>query len=426
MPITKSNLEVKILDELADGQWHPLYKIRKKIDTTNISDKLSKETLASVLDRLAGEGILLSGNNESYRFESNELKRWRIVSETLDRENRQYQPRFFGGILEDDGWMLAELKTYDLIHFRADSTIGKQEIVDLTGEKPSVVQIDEDGLFRIFTTPSSATYHVVKNTKITHPEWKISGVRLEKSLKRRDLDDLPNRFVSDLCQYYGVFAKVLLRSHMSSITKHMSEPDDIQQQIYMWIIDAIQRYDATTSIPFGAYLGTALKKWVFNLNRKAFGRSVADAELKHTRAIAEFKVKWGREPKQEELATLLETDLVTVRKDAMAINTVLNLRNTGTIYQEDNELPIPSGELTNDNIDSLIDNMLLSAAITTAANVHGGSIGLAGLTGVYYENWGSEQKNKKVSIWLKNPKTQDSISAVLEDAKQILRGNEKK
>lgn len=425
MSNTQNLLEAKILDELADGQWHPLYKIKKNVDATAPSNpKSSKETLLKALTELADQGLLLAGVNDSFRFQATQLKNWRVTSETLDRTNKQYEPRWFGGILEDDGWVLAELKTYDLIHFRADSDIGKKEIMELTKESSGSVQIDEDGLFRVFSTPNSSTYNIIKATKLTHPDWKISGVRLEKSLKRRDLEDLPPRYVSDLCEYYGVFAKVLLRSHMSSITKHLPEPDDIQQQIYMWVIDAIQRYDATTSIPFGAYLGTALKKWVFNLNRKAFGRSVADAELKHSRAIAEFKLNNGREPRAEELAGVLDTDLSTVKKDSMAINTVLNLRNTGTIYQEDNELPIPSGVLTHDNIDNLIDKMLLSAAITTAAFKHIDNNGLAGLTGIFYENWGSNHKNKKINAWLKNIKVQDSIKTVLGEAQEILKEND--
>lgn len=425
--VLRNDLETKVLDELADGQWHPLSKIKKNIDETsnNIGPKVSKETLLPALNKLADEGVLLQGNNDSFRFKSNELKTWRAASSTLNTEDKRYQPRWFGGILEDDGWLIAGLKTYDLIHFRANSRVTKNDIVMLTSEKPSAVQIDEDGLFRVFTVNGAQVYETIKNAQTDYLDWKISGVRLEKDLKRRNLEELPKQFVSELCAYYGVFAKVLLHSHMSSITKHLPEPDDIQQQIYIWILDAIQRYDATTSIPFGAYLATALKKWVFNLNRKAFGRSVADAELKHSRAIAEFKAKHNREPKAEELAVLLETDVSTVKRDSMAINTVLNLRNTGTIYQEDNELPLPSEEFVNDNIESMINNTLLSAAIVTGSSNLGGVEGLAGLVGVFYENWGSEKRTKKISLWLKTPKTQDSVSAVLKEAHQILQEGNK-
>ena len=105
----------------------------------------------------------------------------------------------------------------------------------------------------------------------------------------------------------------------------------------------------------------------------------------------------------------------------MAINTVLNLRNTGTIYQEDNELPIPSGALTHDNIDRLIDKMLLSAAITTAAFKNIDNNGLSGLTGIFYENWGSNHKDKKINAWLKNAKVQEAIKTVLGEAQEILK-----
>jgi hypothetical protein len=425
--MTLETIDIRILDELADGQWHPLYKIRKNI-TTDGGDvpafKPTKEVILERLSILVEDGTLREGNNDSYRFNSDHLLNWREQSDTLDKNNKQYQPRYFGGILEDDGWELAGLKTYDLIHFRVTGDLTKALIVSLTQEKPSQVQVDEDNLYRVFTNNGKAVYDLINEAKREQPSWGISGIRLEKDLRRRDIDDLPRRFVSDLCRYYGEFAKVLLRSNMSSILKHLPEADDIQQQIYIWIMDAVQRYDATTSIPFGAYLGTALKKWVFNLNRKAFGRSAADTELKYSRASAEFKATHGKDPSAEELAQFMDLSIEAVKKDSMMINTVSNLRNVGAIYHDDAELPIPAEGEVEDNIEALVNATLLSATITTAAKRAKVPDGAIGLAGVFYENWGSEHKTKKVSAWLKTDRTQHAVSFILKNAQQMLRQEE--
>jgi len=416
-------LDTRLLDELADGQWHPIGKIRANLNKlsakTPITPKPTKETLLVRLDQMVEDGTLRAGNNSSYRFKTSNLETWRVISETLDLNDKRHQPRYFGRVLEDDGWEQAPLKTYDLVHFRVNGDLSKREVMDLT-EEPAHLVIIEDGLYRVFTTRGDEVYQLISDAKQSRPEWGVSGIRLERNLKRRDLDDLPRGFLNDLCRYYGEFTKVLLRSKMSSIHKHISETDDIQQQIYVWVIDAVQRYDATTSIPFGAYLGKSLENWVFNLNRKAFGRSVADMELKHARAVAKFMTDFERIPSDEELAVLLETTVENVRRDAQLISTVVALRNQGALYtQEDTELPVPSDEFVEDNLEAMVEKTLLSSAITRAASMVGGA-SVQGLIGVYYENWGKDHRSKRISAWLNTDGTRRAVGKVLGRAREIM------
>ncbi len=418
---TTNDIQAQILNELADGQWHPLYKITQKIERGSNKAKLFKQKLTDELDLLVAEDVLMSGNNESYRFNSKILADWRRISSSPKLMDKQYQPRYFGGILEDDGWLLSELKEYDLIHFHASSTLSQADIHAHIGGKLARIQI-EDGLYRVFSNDGIATFAKMQGLKEARPDFEIRGMRLEKDLRRRELDDLPRPFVNDLARYYGNFAKVLLRPYMSSVTKHINDVDDIQQQIYLWVLDAIQRYDATTSIPFAAYLSSSLAKWVFNLNRKAYGRAVADTELKHARAIADFKARNGRDPKPEELAELLQENLSDIKKDSAIISTVFNLRNIGTINSdEEHELQLPSDFRVEENIDRLSNNSILSAAITTAAKQDNSrGKGIIGLVGIYYETWGIEHKTKRIKVWSRTQPTQAAITRVQNKAREIL------
>lgn len=416
-----TEIQTQILDELSDGQWYPLYKITKKIERGSEKIKIFKQKLSDELETLVDEDILISGGQDSYRFNSEHLEDWRTMSSNPKIHTKQYQPRYFGGILEDEGWLLATLKTQDLVHFRAEPNLSRQILHTQVGGKLSKIQLDE-GLYRVFSSNGEETFKLIQEIKEEYPHYEIRGMRLEKNLRRRELDDLPTGFVNDLAKYYGQFAKVLLRAYMSSVTKHISDPDDIQQQIYIWVLDAIQRYDAETSIPFAAYLSNSLGKWVYNLNRKAYGRSVADAELKHARMVNEFKMEHGRDPRPEELAVLLNEDIKSVKDDIAIITTVTNLRNIGTINRdEEHELPLPSEDRVEENIDRLVNNMLLSAAITTAAKAeYKKGKGLNGLIGLYVETWGKDKVTKKTKTWSKTTSTQESMKRVMKRAKDIL------
>lgn len=422
-----TELERTILDELSDGQWHPLYKLSKQVTkTNNVKAKEFKQLLETELTNLVDVGLLIYGENESYRFNSTLLESWREFSGNPRLTEKKYLPRWFGGILEDDGWGLAPLKVYDLVHFKSDSSLSRNRLLEHLGLKPSLVQLD-GGLYRVFSTNGEETFNKIKELQNDYPNFDIRSMRLETNLRRRDLEDLPSGYLSDLCGYYGKFAKVLLRPYKTSIAKHIPDPDDEQQQIYLWVLDAVQRYDDSTSIPFAAYLSSSLAKWVHNLNRNAFGRSVADAELKHSRAISKFKIENGRDPRVDELANALDEDIATVKKDSLVIATVVNLRNIAPIHTEETEIPITSSEMVDDNLDRMVKNTLLSAAIITSVkeDIENEKTpkDLTGLFGVYYDYWGKETAPKKIKMWLRTQKTQTTIKRVLARAQDKIRKN---
>lgn len=423
--LLEDSLQCQILDEMSDGQWHAVYKLNRRIERGKHKAKEFKSILAESLDLLVDQGILLAGNNESYRFKGESLRRWRTHSTNPILQEKQYQPRYFGNLLEDDGWLLAKLKDYDLIHFRAEANLTRKHIREFLDIDINTIQIEE-GLFRILLSEGAEDYVLkLKEFQKENPQYDINGIRLESNLKRRDLEDLPKRYLDDLVKYYGQFAKVLLRSRMTSITKHVPDSDDIQQQIYLWVLDAVQRYDAETSIPFAAYLGTLLKKWVFNLNRKSYGRAVADVELKHVRAVTAFKLEHNREPTQDELASLLEQSTEATKKDSYIINTVSNLRNVSSIHSEETEMQLPHESSVEQSIEERVKSTILSAGLTTAAKRQFKEKGsLDGFIGAYYSSWGREYNSKRIKSWLKTNRIQELTKNLTLIASTILKKEE--
>lgn len=422
-----TEFETLLLDSIADGQWHPSTKIWSRFSdaTKHFEEKPTKPEMLDKLNEMATANLLLSGANQSYRFNSSELETWRLISPSLDRTSQQLTPRYFGGILEDDGWSKAPLRECHLIHFKASDRLSKPVLSKLVNVPQKMINLNEDGLFKIYSYNQEHTYNRVKELKLEFPEYTISGIRLEPNLRRRDIEELPSRYFSDMCKHYGHFAKILLRGQISSIKKHLPEDDDAQQQIYLWVIEAIKRYDDSTSIPFAAYLGTNIKKWVYDLNRKAYGRSIADKELKHSRAINEFRNREERNPTSEELAELLGTTTDEVNKEKEDINTVVNLRNQKAIEYDDFEIPLPSEDQTDAHLDNLIESTILSASITTASKLPNGKRNIAGLVAIYYRTWGVDIENKRIRSWLRSKSTVQSFEEITAQASKIITDTQK-
>jgi len=413
--ITQEQLKTKLIDEMSDGQWHPFYKIKKEL---KVKTPKTEQLLSEELHSLVKQGLFIKGNNESYRVESKYLTK--IHSSDNYTITKESKPRYHGGILEDDGWLLAPLKPYDMVHFRMDKLTSSTYLRKLLGESDYHINIDNNThLVRIFAPSGSDLREHVNTVKAENPDLGINSIRLESNLRRRMLSDLPPLFVAELCAYYGQFAKILLRSHMSSVRKHIKEVDDIQQQIYLWVIEAIQRYDAETSIPFAAYLSSSLNKWVFNLARESYGRAIADAEIRHARIINSFIAEHGREPNVNELSKILGNTAAGVNKDRFAMASVSNILNTTTIHHEDGDLQIEAENEDLISLESLTNITMLSASILHG--VKNSKYPIAALVYIYYKSWGKGMKGKKLNNFMKDKTVKRVGESAIKRSAKILK-----
>lgn len=385
--LTHDPIMAPILDSMADGQWHSMVKILKnnqKILKSYPEDK--GEVLREQFESLANEGVLLVGDNVSQRFTVEALKEWRTLRGFDNQPQTISSPRFFGGILEDDGWELAPLRAYDVIHFRGTGNVNEETVQKIVGYRGFVTQ-DVDGLFRIMTLYGDDISDELKEWGKTNFS-DISGICLNKKTIRREITELPSEYFSDLCSFYGSFAYTLLRRNMSTLKKHIPDNSDVQQQIFLWIIDAVQRYNHLTCIPFAAYLSKSLNLWVHDLGRKTYGRSASDNELKLSRAIAAFKAEYNREPNYKELAEIFDESEEKIKQKVNSVSTVNSLRNMTTIDSEDFDIPIP----VHDSLSTMEDlnQTLLSASLTTST-IKSGADPVAWLH-FYQTIWGSKKQ----------------------------------
>lgn len=401
---------VELLDDMSDGQWHPMSKIAKRNNKFFSADK----SLTSTIEQLVADGTFITGANNSFRMKRDAVVQWREyrglpMKATTKNMNA---PRFFGGILEDDGWTLAPLRKIDVVHCHANDD--SAELIKNKVGYHGITLYNFEGLVRVFTLNGQYVNSIIKQLKDENPYLVISGIRTDKDSRRRELCDLPQDFVQEMCEFYGVFAHALLRQSMSSVKKHILERDDIQQQIYMWIIDAIQRYDHTTAIPFAAYLHSAMNRWVHDLSRKSFGRAVADSELQIARARSSFALEHNRQPTVDELAHLLGGNVQKTKKKILDVSSVASIRDTSSLYREDNsELPVIANEKADTNIHNEVENAILSAALVSSAKNMPSGPDIVSWCNIYARTWG-EGTSDKVSASEKE--VMHAMSLVISDS----------
>lgn len=387
---TEHPIYAHVLDSMADGQWHSMSKVIKNNNKhlSHLSEEDKLATLTDFFTDMKEEGHILLGNNESQRFTLDSLIEWR-ESRNLPTEKNITSPRFFGGVLEDDGWDKAPLRLYDVIHFRATGEVTQESIQELIGVKGHVTK-DVDGLYRIMTIYGNDLYVELKQWSEDNG-YDVFGARLDKGTYRREINELPPQYFNDLCEFYGKFAHTLLRKNLSSIKKHIPDEDDRQQQIYLWIIDAVQRYNHDTCIPFAAYLSKSLNSWVHDLGRKIYGRSVSDIELKLSRLTQAFEKQHSREPSYKEIAEIWGETEESVRKKLQSVNTVNNIRNVATLDSDDFDIPVISHHDPSQRLHDDIKSTMISSALTKAVideNAHP-----AIWLDMYQTTWGGKKQS---------------------------------
>jgi len=326
------------------------------------------------------------------------------VTEPADTTGPGRKTLIFGGLTEEQGFAAAPVTARDRVHFRTDKEL---PLRSFRADLPAgvTVTLDEgEGLYRVEGAcgTGAGLADFVKAWCEVHG-YKTIGLRPEANVKRRSPRDLDYRFLDDLCKHYGPVSLRRLQRNMSTVKMHISESDDVSQQVYEWILEAVTRYDETKGVPFGAYLVQSISKWVHDLNRNAYGRTAADAENKQQKAInALITLNGGRKPTEKELADHMGVNVETLRRNAQTVATLNGLRNASSIeaasFGDDAEIPLPDAHLADDDLADDTDSSLISAALTAAcapdpdARGRASQANVLGLVSLYMTTWGGKTK----------------------------------
>lgn len=245
------------------------------------------------------------------------------------REEIAVQPfgqiTFYSGMPEWEGWAYSPLKTQDVAHVRPTLNI---PLTELREAFPGwEVNESPDGLVTVAANAGAPVKEVV-TAWFTERGYHHDGVRDAKGVRRRNLNQLPAAFLSDLMAKSVPFARGLVASRYgASMQRLVGDHDDIEGYIILWIVELVQSFDASLGRPFGTWLTNQIPRKVQDLNRASHGRTASDAEIRHSRARAAFEAEHGRTPTTEELAELLGLSAEEMRIKRRHLNTLASLRS---------------------------------------------------------------------------------------------------
>lgn len=269
---THSEGEELFLDYLSTGQWVDTKKYGpqwRRLKCASDADVDGTEFLHGLVE----DGILLSIPREngrmSTRMTASAVIAWRTRRNLTLSPVDQTCPRFFGGVLEDDIWVTSPLRTVSMVTLTCSPSSTSEEIRRIALPYGGLVLDDGGGgdIIRIMCASSRPLISTIKSMNAT------KTVR-NTEVRRRETVDIDDAVLADLVGFYLVFTKSIIKGRLSTILSSISR-DDIESQLFTWIIDAIRRFDGEAGTPFGAYLAERVKMWAHDLKRVGMDSATA-------------------------------------------------------------------------------------------------------------------------------------------------------
>jgi DNA-directed RNA polymerase specialized sigma subunit len=236
---------------------------------------------------------------------------------------------YYAGMPEWDGWAYAPLVSKDVVHVRPSLPI---PIEKLKNAFPGWdVSESPEGLITISAISGAPVKEVVSEWFREH-DIPNEGVRDAKAVKRRELSDLPKKFLNDLVRHNVPFARGIIAAKSgTAMQKIVGDRDDIDGYVAQWVLELITSFDPSKKAPFGTWVANQMKRKVHDLNRSAYGRTATDIEIKFSRAIQKLEEELGRTPNNEEIQKHLNLSSKEMREKLSLLSNLSNLRSMGTI-----------------------------------------------------------------------------------------------
>lgn len=336
---------------------------------------------------------------------------------TLDRADE----RVLGGWAESDAWAQAPLQTRDQVHFRPTFPVDGTKFRRMLPAH-AALRVNADGQHVVDCASSTGTVlaRTVGGWLDKHGHHH-EGVRIERDLRRRNLNDLPGAFLRELCTQSFRPAKNRLSASMSSLNVLVPEQSDVDQLIQLWILEAAVKFDADRGVPFGGYLSRVLPNWVQDLNRSSHGRTAADHELRHQRAVSAFQQKHRRDPTDHELAAVLGSDIETLRRNAASLAVLSGLRHQQPLLgaDEGGYEPVSDSDTAEDLLGALSKALLSQSLVqATLGDPDPAKRNPLGLIALYCTCWGEWTKGDLAKVGRTSVR---SLNAKVEAAEEALR-----
>ena len=113
--------------------------------------------------------------------------------------------------------------------------------------------------------------------------------------RRREMIDFDPKFAFSLVNFYKELGKSFVKTSEKTISIYISSPEEQDAQVLMWVLEAIEKFDESASVPFPGYPDNVLKRWPYNLPSYFLGKELSQFQKDRAKAIDELKDEFGAE-----------------------------------------------------------------------------------------------------------------------------------
>ena len=169
---------------------------------------------------------------------------------------------------------------------------------------------NKSGTFLIALSDVDAYDPVLKGIEKLFEKYEprlVGKLYARPAAKRRELVDFTTAFSEGLVDFYRVFAKSLVKSHMETIKIFLPDSDDQETQMVIWVIDAIEKFDESASVPFSGYLNAVLNRWPYDLPNHHLGGELSKFQSDKAKIVKQLS-KRGDRVTNDEIAAIMEMD----------------------------------------------------------------------------------------------------------------------
>lgn len=263
---------------IADGMWYSLPKWRKLA-------KCSEEEINSWIDANMKTGELRQAETgaRSYRFPLTSIEHWYADNKIpfgTQLIDFLFPPRIWDGMTEVEGFLQAPLRTISIISLSLEDREKADQLAEGLRGIAKMREV-EPNQYKIYGLDS--VYIKKKIEEIAGD--KIGKVYARSEAKRRELIDFSSTFSKGLMQFYSQFGKALVKPIMNTIKIFLPDPEDQNSQITLWVIQAIEKFDETSAVPFSGYLNSVLHRWPYDLPADHLGKDLSNFQRERSKAI---------------------------------------------------------------------------------------------------------------------------------------------
>lgn len=351
LPLTKRGTFLKqdptfrIEAIISDGMWYSITKWKSMA-------KVTENELMNWIDAALRDGRLLqsSTGKKSYRMPLKAIRKWyreQGIELGVQLVDFIFPPRIWDDMTEVDGFNDSPRREIGMVTFSCNNEIYETIKKDLLG----IARIREHsaGTYRAYCLSAPYVKDIVQNAYKEAGNPYNTTVRSRHVAQRRELIDMTPEFAQKLVEFYAGFGKSLVKGHQETIDIFLPDVYDQESQMIMWVIEALEKFDESASVPFSGYFNNVMGRWPYNLPHEYLGADLSSFQRTRAKALRRLRgnVKDSLENfTSKELANEMEMEISRFNDLEEKHRVWIKARNATTLnWEESNDEKLVDTEI---------------------------------------------------------------------------------